>query len=174
MSGAGEFGVESLGPEEHMRCMEEKRKQEAKPQEIIKPCPFCGTPARCEDGEHELNIKTSSHKNVDLDHGGIVTDAHYAYCIMCFAHGPSSATEEEAIHEWNNAKWVWWAEEPPGRQEMLRKIREGLPPLHERNRMTALECALKLIRRECEYEDQEHMIGCRVRDLVDSVIKGDK
>jgi len=76
--------------------------------EITKPCPFCGTPARCEDGEHEPNIKTSSHKNIDLDLGGIVTDVHYAYCIMCGAHGPASKTEAEAVREWNDAKWWQW------------------------------------------------------------------
>jgi Lar family restriction alleviation protein len=67
------------------------------------PCPFCGTPARCEDGEHELNVKTSSHKNIDLD-VGVCSDVHYAYCIMCGAQGPASKTELEAIQEWNRRK----------------------------------------------------------------------
>ena len=116
--------------------------------EITKPCPFCGTPARCEDGEHEQNIK--------VEQG----DFFWCECIMCHAQGPFGDTEAIAVYEWNTARWTQWSYEEP--------------PLHQRNRMTALECALKLIRRECDYEDQEHMIGGRVRDLVDAVLKSEK
>ena len=67
------------------------------------PCPFCGTPACCEDGEHEANVKTET----SVWNGKIrLMDASnsrvwYAYCIMCGARGPESKTEHEAILEWN-------------------------------------------------------------------------
>ena len=67
--------------------------------EITKPCPFCGTPARCEDGEHEKNMRT-----VMTSEGFIIE------CIMCGARGSKhNGTEDEAVTEWNNAKWVGWS-----------------------------------------------------------------
>jgi hypothetical protein len=69
--------------------------------EITKCCPFCGTPAKCEDGEHEANMKLEYYM-------GSKERPHYVQCIMCNATGPLSATVEEAIYEWNNAKWVQW------------------------------------------------------------------
>jgi hypothetical protein len=35
MSGAGEFGSEILGPEEHMRCMEEQRQFDQKKKKLV-------------------------------------------------------------------------------------------------------------------------------------------
>ena len=127
MSGAGEFGSEILGPEEHARIMQEQEKLDARNQrtdeaqdakdeakfEITKPCPFCGTPARCEDGEHEENMGTGCDlmPRVVGDWRGVFI----VYCKMCGARGPECrGGTEEAIREWNSAKWVGWADsEPP-------------------------------------------------------------
>jgi len=70
--------------------------------EITAYCPFCGTPARVEDGEHEQNIVC--RKNVLEDPPG-----YFCYCIMCSARGPASKSEAEAVSEWNNAKWIGWS-----------------------------------------------------------------
>jgi len=61
-------------------------------EEITESCPFCGTPSKCEDGEHELNMTVVITG----------TDRPYAVgCIMCGSRGPESNTEQEAIEEWN-------------------------------------------------------------------------
>jgi hypothetical protein len=76
------------------------------PERPTEPCPFCGTPACCEDGEHEPNVKTKTVGNNE-EHGLLDTPdgrVWYAYCIMCGARGPESKTELEAIQEWNRRK----------------------------------------------------------------------
>jgi hypothetical protein len=75
--------------------------------EITKPCPFCGTPARVEDGEHEANSKVMFEPNPRVVNGE--TYGYCVTCIMCGARGPESKTEEEAVSEWNHAKWIGWA-----------------------------------------------------------------
>jgi hypothetical protein len=70
--------------------------------EITAPCPFCGTPARCEDGEHEKNSFVRLDPNAVIVNGQ--TYAHAVVCLMCRASGPASKTTEEAIYEWNNRK----------------------------------------------------------------------
>jgi hypothetical protein len=32
--------------------------------------------------------------------------SYAVFCIMCGARGPEAKTQDEAISEWNNAKWV--------------------------------------------------------------------
>lgn len=60
--------------------------------DITSPCPFCGTPARVEDGDHELNMRIIE-----------VNDESCAVqCIMCEAHGPVASTDREAVEDWNN------------------------------------------------------------------------
>ncbi len=68
------------------------------------PCPFCGTPACCEDGEHEPNVKTKieTYSNIGLTTADGL--CWHVYCIMCGARGPESKTEHEAILEWNRRK----------------------------------------------------------------------
>jgi hypothetical protein len=71
--------------------------------EVTKPCPFCGTPPRVEDGDHESNMKFEYFM-------GSKERPHYVQCIMCGATGPLSATLQEAADEWNNAKWLEWVD----------------------------------------------------------------
>ena len=61
-------------------------------QKIESPCPFCGTPARVEDGEHELNMRI-----IEVDDVSCAVQ-----CIMCLSHGPKSSTDKEAVEDWNN------------------------------------------------------------------------
>jgi Lar family restriction alleviation protein len=74
---------------------------------IIKCCPFCGIPSHVEDGEHEANSKTLFEPNPHVLSNGNVFQV---FCIMCGARGPESETEDEAVSEWNNAKWAQWLE----------------------------------------------------------------
>jgi len=73
--------------------------------EITKSCPFCGTPPKVEDGEHDANSKVIYEAYPKL----FRMDQMFSYavfCIMCGARGPEAKTQDEAISEWNNAKWV--------------------------------------------------------------------
>ena len=69
-------------------------------EKITDGCPFCGTPARVEDGEHELNMKIIQ---TILQDGNTVK--YSVKCIMCGARGPESDTPEESVNEWNNSLW---------------------------------------------------------------------
>lgn len=67
--------------------------------EIEKPCPFCGTPPKCED-EHEANSKVMFEPNTPYD------DIFCVTCIICGARGSKSKTEQEAIQKWNGGLTV--------------------------------------------------------------------
>jgi hypothetical protein len=88
--------------EEAMTMGATKQAQLEQLERPTEPCPFCGTPACCEDGEHEPNSKVVFDPNPRVVNGE--TYGYAVVCIMCGARGPESKTELEAIQEWNRRK----------------------------------------------------------------------